>query len=155
MVPAMPLFDEIGAAVHVALKAKDAPRVAALRSIRAAFLVEQKKDNAKTLSDEVCISLLRKLEKQRHESIEAFEKAGRPERVAEERAELAVIEEFLPRLADEVTTRAWVEAAIASSGAAKPGDVGRVMGALMKAHKGEVDGNLARRLAAEMLGAGG
>ena len=149
----MPLFDEIGAAVHVALKAKDAPRVAALRSIRAAFLVEQKKDNAKTLSDEVCISLLRKLEKQRHESIEAFEKAGRPERVAEERAELAVIEEFLPRLADEATTRAWVEAAIASSGAAKPGDVGRVMGALMKAHKGEVDGNLARRLAAEMLGA--
>ena len=115
MVPAMPLFDEIGAAVHVALKAKDAPRVAALRSIRAAFLVEQKKDNAKTLTDEVCISLLRKLEKQRHESIEAFEKAGRPERVAEERAELAVIEEFLPRLADEATTRAWVEAAIASS----------------------------------------
>jgi len=154
MVPAMGLFDEIGAAVHVALKAKDAPRVAALRSIRAAFLVEQKKDNAKTLSDEVCVALLRKLEKQRHESIEAFEKAGRPERVAEERAELAVIEEFLPRLADEATTRAWVEAAIAASGAAKPADVGRVMGALMKAHKGEVDGNLARRLAAELLAAG-
>jgi len=151
----MGLFDDLPTAVNVALKAKDAPRVAALRSIRAVFLLEQKKDNAKTLSDEVCIGLLRKLEKQRHESIEAFEKAGRPERVAEERAELAVIEEFLPRLADEATTRAWVEEAIAASGAAKPGDVGRVMGALMKAHKGEVDGNLARRLAAERLGGGG
>ena len=44
-------------------------------------------------------------------------------------------------------TRAWVEQAIAASGAAVPGDLGRAMGALMKAHKGEVDGNLARRLA--------
>jgi uncharacterized protein YqeY len=151
----MGLFDDIGAAVHVALKAKDAPRVTALRNIRAAFLLEQKKDNAKTLSDETCIALLRKLEKQRHESIEAFEKAGRPERVAEERAELAVIGEFLPRLADEATTRAWVEQAIAASGAAKPADLGRVMGALMKAHKGEVDGNLARALATRLLGQGG
>jgi len=153
MVPPMGLFDDVPAAVNAALKAKNAPRVAALRSIRAAFLLEQKKDNAKTLSDDTCISLLRKLEKQRHESIEAFEKAGRPERVAEERAELAVIEEFLPRLADEATTRGWVEQAIAASGAARPGDLGRVMGALMKAHKGEVDGNLARRIASELLGA--
>jgi uncharacterized protein YqeY len=151
MVPAMGLFDDVPAAVNAALKAKDATRVSVLRSIRAAFLVEQKKDNAKTLSDEVCIALLRKLEKQRHESIEAFEKAGRPERAAEERAELAVIEELLPRLADEATTRAWVEQAIAASGAAAPGDLGRAMGALMKAHKGEVDGNLARRLASELL----
>jgi uncharacterized protein YqeY len=147
----MGLFDDVPAAVNAALKAKDATRVSVLRGIRAAFLVEQKKDNAKTLSDEVCIALLRKLEKQRHESIEAFEKAGRPERAAEERAELAVIEEFLPRLADEATTRAWVEQAIAASCAAAPGDLGRAMGALMKAHKGEVDGNLARRLASELL----
>jgi uncharacterized protein YqeY len=152
MVPAMALFDDVSTALTAALKAKDAPRVAALRAIRAAFLVEQKKDNAATLSDEVCVALLRRLEKQHHESIEAFEKAGRPERVAEERAELAVVESYLPRLADEATTRAWVKEAIAASGAAKPGDVGRVMGALMKAHKGEVDGNLARRLATELLG---
>ncbi len=152
MVPAMGIYDDVSAALTAALKAKDAPRVAALRNIRAAFVLEQKKDNAPTLSDEVCAGLLRRLEKQRHESIEAFEKAGRPERVAEERAELAVIESYLPRLADEATTRAWVREAIAASGAAKPGDLGRAMGTLMKAHKGEVDGNLARRLAAELLG---
>jgi uncharacterized protein len=147
----MALFDEVTTGLTAALKAKDAPRVAALRSIRAAFLVEQKKDNAATLPDEVCIALLRRLEKQHHESIEAFEKAGRAERVAAERAELAVIESFLPRLADEATTRAWVEEAVNATAAAKPGDVGRVMGALMKAHKGEVDGNLARRIATERL----
>jgi uncharacterized protein YqeY len=150
----MALFDEVTAGLSAALKAKDAPRVAALRSIRAAFLVEQKKDNAATLTDEVCIALLRRLEKQHHESIEAFEKAGRAERVAAERAELAVIESFLPRLADEATTRAWVDEAVAATGAAQPADLGRVMGALMKAHKGEVDGNLARRIAAERLSGG-
>jgi uncharacterized protein YqeY len=134
-----------------AMKARDAARVGALRGIRAAFLNEMKKDNARTLADEVSVEVLRRLAKQRRESIEAFEGAGRPERAAEERAELAVIEEFLPRLADEDTTRAWVQEAIAASGAMKPGDVGKVMGAVMKAHKGNVDGQLARRLAQELL----
>lgn len=134
-----------------AMKARAAERVAALRGIRAAFLNEMKKDNAKTLADETCVEVLRRLAKQRRESIEAFAAAGRPDRADAERAELAVIEEFLPKLADEEVTRAWVREAIAASGAAAPGDVGRVMGALMKAHKGEVDGQLARRVAQELL----
>lgn len=135
-----------------AMKARDSERVTALRAIRAAFLVEMKKDNAQTLSDEVCTEVLRRLTKQRRESIEAFESAGRPERAAAERAELAILEEFLPALADEATTRTWVAEAIAASGATAPGDVGRVMGAVMKSHKGAVDGPLARRLAEELLG---
>ena len=147
----MSIFERVNDEMKAAMKAREAVRLAALRSIRAAFLNETKKDNATTLSDEVCSQLLRRLEKQRGESIEAFENAGRPERVAEERAELAVIQEFLPRLADEATTRAWVTEAIAATKAAAPGDVGKVMGALMKAHKGEVDGNLARALATQLL----
>jgi uncharacterized protein YqeY len=147
----MSIFDRVNAGMTEAMKARNAARLAALRSIRAAFLTELKKDNAQTLSDEVCSGLLRRLEKQRGESIEAFEKAGRPERVAEERAELAVIQEFLPQLAGEAATRGWVKEAIAATQASAPGDVGKVMGALMKAHKGDVDGNLARRLAAELL----
>jgi hypothetical protein len=110
-----------------------------------------KKDDAKTLSDETCVAILRRLEKQRQESIEAFDAGKRPELAARERADLAVVREFLPSLADEAKTRAWVGEAIAATGAAKPADVGRVMGALMKAHKGDVDGNLARRIAAELL----
>lgn len=148
----MGIEQTVNAELAEAMKARDAARVAALRNIRAAFLVEMKKDNAKTLSDETCVEVLRRLAKQRRESIEAFEAAGRAERAAEERAELAVIEEFLPRLADEETTRAWLREAIAAAGASQPGDLGKVMGALMKAHKGEVDGQLARRLAQELLG---
>jgi uncharacterized protein YqeY len=69
-----------------------------------------------------------------------------------ERAELAVIQEFLPQLADEAETRGWVEAAIASTGASEKKDMGKVMGALMKDHKAEVDGNIARKLVQELLG---
>jgi uncharacterized protein YqeY len=148
----MNLVETVTAQMKTAMKAKDAARLAALRNIRAAFLVEMKKDGAETLEDTTSIAVLRRLAKQRQESIEAFTAAQRPERVAEERAELGVIEEFLPRLADEATTRAWVEEAIAASGATSAKELGKVMGALMKAHKGDVDGDLARRIAAERLG---
>ena len=147
----MSLFDDVSTQMKNALRARDKVRLTALRSIRALFLNELKKDGSDSLSDEVCIALVRRLEKQRKESIEAFEKAGREDRAAAERAEMAILQELLPSLADEQTTRRWVEQAIAASGAQKPGDAGRVMGALMKAHRGEVDGALAKRLAEEAL----
>ena len=150
----MGLVEQVSEQMKAAQKAKDAARLAALRNVRAAFLNEMKKDGAETLDDVTAQAVLRKLSKQREESIEAFSKAGRSDRADAERAERAVIESFLPKLADEATTRAWVEAAIAESGATGAKDLGKVMGALMKAHKADVDGNLARRLAQERLGQG-
>jgi uncharacterized protein YqeY len=148
----MPILDSVGEQLKAAMRAQDKPRLAALRNIRAAFLNEMKQDGSDTLADEACVAVLRKLAKQRVESIEAFESGGRPELAAAERAELALIETFLPSLADEATTRGWVREAIAASGASSPKELGRVMGALMKAHKDQVDGTLARRIAAELLG---
>ncbi len=147
----MSIATDVSAQLKQAMKARERVRLAALRSIRALLLTEMKKDNSEDLPDEVSIGLLRRLEKQRGESIEAFEQAGRSEQAEAERGELAVIREFLPSLADEDTTRAWVREAIDASGAAEPGDVGRVMGALMKAHKGEIDGALAKKIAGELL----
>jgi uncharacterized protein YqeY len=147
----MPIFDDVSTLMKDALRAKQQTRLAALRSIRAAFLNEIKKDNSKDLSDEACVPLLRRLEKQRRESIEAFEAGGRQEQADNERAELSILEELLPSLADEETTRAWVKECIEATGASAPGDLGRVMGAMMKAHKGEVDGGLAKKLADELL----
>jgi len=151
----VPIVDDVGRQLTGAMRAKDAPRVAALRGIRAALQTEMKRDGVETLPDEAALPVLRRLAKQRAESIEAYEKAGRADRAGAERAELEVVESFLPRLADEATTRSWVREAIAESGAAAPSEVGRVMGALMKRHKGEVDGGLAKRLAAEELGGSG
>lgn len=151
----MSIFDEVSVQMKDAMRAKDAPRLTALRGMRAAFQTEMKKEGAETLSDDTCVGVLRRLAKQRKESIDAFEKANRADRAAVERAELEVIETFLPNLADASQTRSWVEAAIAETGASAPGDVGRVMGAVMKAHKGDVDGQLAKQLAAELLSGAG
>jgi uncharacterized protein YqeY len=147
----MSIYETISAQMKDALRAKDTTRLAALRNIRAAFLTEMKKDNSDSLDDETCVGLLRRLEKQRRESIEAFEKGGREDRAEEERAEMEVIREFLPSLAGEDVTRRWVTEAISETGAAGPSDVGRVMGALMKAHRGEVDGALVKRIVTEIL----
>ena len=147
----MSIVDQVSEQMKSAMKAKEKTRLAALRSMRSLLLNEMKKDNSTDLADDVSIGLFRRLEKQRLESIEAFENAGRTEQVEAERVELAVIREFLPQLADEAATRSIVEAAIASTGATAKGDLGRVMGAIMKAHKGEVDGTLARTIAADLL----
>jgi uncharacterized protein YqeY len=149
----MSIADDVTAQIKDAMKAKDAVRLSALRSMRTAFLNEMKKDGASSIADDVCEGLLRKLEKQRKESIEAFEKGDRPEMAEAERAEMAVIQEFLPQLADAAQTRIWVEEAIASSGASEAKDMGKVMGALMKAHKADIDGNVAREIVQELLSA--
>ena len=147
----MSIVEKVTQQMKDAMKAKDAIRLATLRSMRTAFLNEMKKDGSDDVPDEVAEGLLRKLEKQRKESIEAFSKGGREELAETERAELAVIQEFLPQLADEAQTRAWVEAAIAETGASSPKEMGKVMAALMKAHKADIDGNLARGLVQEIL----
>jgi uncharacterized protein len=149
----MSLFDQVNEQMKTAMKAGEKARLQALRNIRAAFLLKLKEDASQTtVSDADCVVLLRKLEKQRRESIEAFDAAGRTEQAAAERADLQVVLSFLPAQADEATVRGWVQAAIAQSGATSAADLGRVMGALMKDHKGDVDGTLARRIAAELLG---
>ena len=150
----MKLVDRVSEQMKAAQKARDAAQLSALRNVRAALLHEMKKDGSTTLEDAVATAVLRRLAKQREESIEAFERAGRADRAEAERAEKAVIDSFLPRLADEATTRSWVQAAIAETGAASARDLGRVMGALMKVHRDDVDGQLARKLAGELLGAG-
>ena len=148
----MPLVDDVSAQLKAAMRAKDKPRVQALRGIRAAFIEASKAAGADdSVSDEQALTILRRLAKQRRESIDAYEAGGREDLAETERSELAVIETFLPQLADEATTRGWVQAAIAQTGASGPGDLGRVMGSLMKAHKGVLDGKLANRIARELL----
>lgn len=147
----MAIVDDVTAQMKDAMRAKDKVRLGALRSIRAAFIELMKKDGSDSVADEAAIAILRRLEKQRKESIAAYDDGGRDDLAEVERAELLVLEAFLPSLADEETTTAWVSAAIEASGAAGPSDMGRVMGALMKAHKGEVDGGLAKDIALKLL----
>ena len=147
----MPIWDDVILGIKDAMRARDKARLSALRNIRAALQLKAKADGSDSLPDEPCVEVLRRLAKQRKESIDAFEQAGRDEQAAAERAELAIVEGYLPSLADEEQTRTWVREAIEASGASSPREVGKVMGAVMRAHKGDVDGAVARRLAEELL----
>ena len=148
----MGLVERVSEQMKVAQKARDTAQLSALRNVRAALLNEMKRDGSPTLDDAVATSVLRRLAKQREESIEAFAAAGRSDRADAERAEKVVIESFLPRLADEATTRGWVQAAIAETGASSAREVGKVIGAVMKVHRDDVDGALVRKLAGDLLG---
>jgi len=140
------IIDEVSEQIKVSMRAKDKPRTTSLRNIRAAFIEALKADGSESLSDEAAIAILTRLAKQRRESITAYEQGGRDDLVAAEKAELEVIEHWLPTLADEATVKTWVAEAVASTGASSPSDMGKVMGALMKAHKGEFDGKLGSQL---------
>jgi uncharacterized protein len=148
----MPIVDEVSEQIKVAMRAKDKPRTTALRNIRAAFIEALKADGSETLSDDAAVAILTKLGKQLRESIAAYQAGGRDDLVEAEQAELVVIEHWLPTLADEATLTGWVREAIAASGATGPGDMGKVMGALMKAHKGAFDGKAANQIVKAELG---
>lgn len=148
----MAILDEISNQMKAAMKAKEKARLTALRSMRAAFIETMKADGSETISDDQAVAVMRRLAKQRADSISEYRKAGREDLVAVEEQELLVIEEFLPKLADESTTRAWVQDAIDKTGASGMGDLGRVMGQLMSQHQGEIDGKLANRIVRELLG---
>ncbi|MEZ4235825.1 MAG: GatB/YqeY domain-containing protein [Myxococcota bacterium] len=147
----MAIVDRVSDELKQAMRAQNKDRITGLRQIRAAFIEAMKVDGAETLADDKAEEVLRRLAKQRRESIEAYEAGGRQDLADQEKAELAVVEGFLPQLADEETTRAWVDAAIAETGATTPRDMGKVMSALMAGHKSELDGKLASRLVKERL----
>ncbi len=147
----MAIIDDVTSQIKDAMRAKDADRLRGLRGIRAAFIEEMKKDGAETVSDDTAQAVLRRLAKQRVDSMETYEKAGREDLAAVERSELAVIDSFLPQLADEAQTRAWAEAAIAQVGASGPGDMGKVMGVMMKQHRAVLDGKITKSVVMALL----
>lgn len=140
--------------MKTAMKAKAAQELSTVRLILAAFTNAQKETGIETLEDEECINVLTKLAKMRKESIEMYTKAGAADKAESEKFELALIEEYLPTLADEATVRGWIQAAIAEVCPDGPDkkQMGKVMGALNKAHKGEFDNKEAGVWVKEMLG---
>lgn len=128
-VPKASIEQEVSQKLKEAMKSKDAAALKALRGIRASFLTALKEAGAEdTLSDEVAIAQLRKLAKMRKESITMFKEGGRVELADAEEKELAVIEHWLPSLADAEQMTIWAKEAIEKTGASKKGDMGKVMG---------------------------
>ena len=142
----MELRERIGEALKTAMRERDSERLSTLRLINAAI---KDRDIAKrgeggdgaddgVGSDEI-LQILGKMVKQRHESVRAYEEGGRLELAEQERGEITVIEEFLPRQLDESETAAAVDTAIANTGATSIRDMGKVMGELKSKYTGQMD----------------
>lgn len=143
------LRDEIKAATITAMKAGDKPRTAALRQISAKVKdrdIEMRTSTAEVADDDLVISVLQKMAKQRRESITMYVDGGREELADQERAELAVIEEFLPRMMSEEETKAAIEAIKVNIGATGLKDMGRIMAELKAKHGSEMDMSTASML---------
>jgi hypothetical protein len=142
--------DRLMAETKAALKAQDKPRLSALRLISAAL--QQADIAAKApIPDRDIPALLQRMIKQRRESLEIYEKAGRKQQAAQEAAEIAVIEEFLPKQMSEAESREAIGAVIKETGAAGPKDMGKVMGALKARYAGRMDFGKASALVKELL----
>jgi uncharacterized protein YqeY len=122
----MTLSQQIISDLTASMKAQDAPRTSTLRMVKAAMMNRQI-EKGSPLDDGEMQKLLRSLVKQRRDSIEQYEKAGRQELVDKEQAEIAVIETYLPQGASAAEIEATVQAAIAETGATSMKDMGRVM----------------------------
>lgn len=146
--------ETITKALREAQKAQDKERTSTLRMINAAI---QDRDIANrgagkdAASSEEILQILTKLVKQREESAKAYEEGGRAELAAKERAEIAIIREYLPQQMDEAQTRDAIGKAVAETGAASVKDMGKVMAYLKERYTGQLDFGKASGLIKEML----
>ena len=126
----MSLIDTIITDLTAAMKAKDADKLSTLRMVKA-NLMSRKIEKGGDLTDEEAQKALQSLVKQRRDSIEQYEKAGRAELAAKEAVEIAVIEVYLPQGATAAEIEAAVAAAVTETGASSMKDMGTVMKAAM------------------------
>jgi uncharacterized protein YqeY len=132
----MTLREQIIADMTASMKAQDAARTSTLRMVKAAMQNRQIEKGSE-LDDDEMGKLLRSLVKQRRDSVEQYEKGGRQDLADKEKAEIAVIETYLPQAASQEEIEAAVTAAIAESGASSMKDMGKVMKAVQAALAGK------------------
>jgi hypothetical protein len=148
----MALIDTISANIASAMRAKDQLRLGALRMAKAA-LMNREVAKGSALDEAEGQQVIGSLIKQRRDSIEQFEKGGRPELARKEQEEIAVLEAFLPPPLDPADVDRAVDEAIAETGATSAKDLGKVMKAVMPKLAGRtVDGKIVNELVRRKLG---
>lgn len=137
--------------VH-AMKNKDVSKVSALRSIKTAIMETKTAANGKKeLEDVDIVKIIQKLVKQRNESAEIYEQNERPELAKNERMELDVLNEYLPKMLTEQEIEDVVIKVIADLNASSMKDMGKVMGYINKTYAGQVDGSVVSRVVKSKL----
>ena len=148
----MSLFDEISSAITAAMKARDKVRLESLRAIKKDFLEAKTAPGANgELSDEAALKIIAKLVKQRKDTAVIYQENNRPELAANELAEAAIMEEYLPKQLSEAELTESLKAIIAQVGATSAKDMGKVMGVATKALAGKAEGRAISAKVKELL----
>lgn len=150
----MTLAERIEKDYITAYKSKEQLKLDVLRLLKTAaknLLVELKRPGG-VLTDEEMLGVLIKQGKQRQDAIEQYRAASRPDLAEKEAAELAILQEYLPKPLTQEELEAAVDEAIRNTGAVVPQDMGRVMSAIMASHKGRVDGKTLSATVRQRLG---
>jgi hypothetical protein len=146
--------EKFNEALKEAMKSGDKRKVATLRLINSALKdrdIEARGLGKERTSDDEILQLLQKMIKQRNDSIEAFDKAGRTDLATQEREEKAIIEAYLPSQMSADDVRAAAKAAVAAVGAASVKDMGKVMTELKAKYAGRMDFSKANAVVKELL----
>ncbi len=148
----MELYNTIDAQIKAAMLAKDKVRLQALRGIKKEFIEgKTAPGNNGELSEDAATKILVKMAKQRRESAKIYQEQNRADLAETELAELAVIEEFLPKALSEEELSAELKKIIETVGASSPADMGKVMGVATKALAGRADGRAISAKVKELL----
>lgn len=148
----MSLKDTINNDIKNAMRSKEREKLEALRAVKSAILLaETEKGAGEDLGEEREVALLQKLVKQRKESAEMYTQQGREDMAADELAQAAVIEVYLPEQMSEDEIRSQVKTIIEQTGASQPSEMGKVMGPAMASMKGKADGKLISAIVKELL----
>jgi uncharacterized protein len=145
----MSLQATIQSGIKEAMIKKDAVRLSVLRSLSALFnneLIAKGKAAGDTLSDDEALALVKRAVKQRKDSIAQFEKGGRPELAADEKAELAILETFLPAQMPRAEVVKIAEAKKQQLGVTDKSKLGALIGAVLKETKGQADGGMVKEV---------
>ena len=148
------LRDEINTALKVAMKARDERRVSTLRLVNAAIQnadIEAETTKKSALSDDDLLGLLQKMIKQRQESVEIYDQAGRKELADQERGEIEIIRGYLPKQMSEAEAKAAIAEVIEATGAQSIKDMGKVMAGLKQGYAGKMDFGKASALVKGLL----
>ncbi len=146
----MSLKQRLADDMKAAMKSGEKERLATIRLVNAA-IKQREVDERIALDDAAVIAVLEKMLKQRRDSVSQFEAAGREDLAAVERAEITVIDVYLPAKLDEAAIRTAIAEAIAQTGAAGPADMGKLMGALKPRLAGQADMGLVSTLVKKAL----
>ena len=137
--------------IKAAMLAKEKTRLESLRAIKAAILLAKTADGSESIADEAVVKIIQKLVKQRKETAEIYKQQNREELAAQELAEAAAMEVYLPKQMSEEELEAGLKKIIAQVGATGPQDMGKVMGTATKALAGKAEGRMISAMVKKLL----